>query len=1006
MKSVVSGKSLGSTLKKRLDDDSSILKDFGQISKFAACIAAGTPLTVGIAASEIMTTAGACISLCQKILDKIQPESPPSEGPFKYENEKFEVIFYVMCQKCYFKAIESVFSTQNWDQLSPTKDSTGQFDKIIAQKIESSISKIEYAEVHYFLSIDPVSINIPLYNVYSEWLTNIFEQAKCNKSISLNIVKSVKQQAKQNFHLKISEKSPLSEWIRNYLLINHHIDSSKHITDQLANITDLLKNRLEVKETDDRKEELAWQEYREKMMTLPDDKRSMFNEEFGVRDIFICPEVSYYRQGFRTTPHESRRDLSVIIGGLLSSRTTNDDLIFICGGPGSGKSTLCRMLCDQLARNKNIHPVLLKLRKLRDCRNVTEFIEKSMRKERLIENIRDLRGLTNVVLILDGFDEVVMANKLKLRLLFSQLRDDLQTNSFRDTKIIISGRDTLFPKGEDIPGRSHIIELKPFNEFRIKRWGEKWSTTPHHNAVNKPFKPEIHYTSNDDDEKTALHHLVSWPLTLHLTARIHSSGLIDLSEAVEIEKAYIYKSIISDTIIRQKEKKRDEDDIGRMDPDALHSFLMDIAWQMHLAGKELLEPKEIENVLLNHGFSDEDTNTLHKIADTAVVNAPTLKKGTQGDDRGIEFVHKSFSEYLSAEMIAFKLEEIHHKTKNQQTGKIDYGIKRHEIIRILIDIFCIRPVTNEIIEFLSPMLGTFTEYKQNHNFKLGQNNETHSEKIYNLIQRLEKRYEEAVLGYDLEDFHNYMVTKKIDFNIIHIHSNYIIGLIKILVALYKRYEQKRFYVYEGFGRPHLLDSALLSTGRTLADVVDSKDSSYLTGFSEEEFINGVFKVNLEQYILAIKKQEISTVTYRIIDESFFIPGLLLIQAMSVLSWFLFRVTDILKNSYINEYDKIKKSIENATIAHSDISECFHQLFEKLKVNNLDGNVDSEVRKIWIDIPYFLGELEREATTILDALNSLEVTIFDDVDREEIKSINLNLRWASRVIINDLKSVTV
>nr|WP_319393430.1 ATP-binding protein [uncultured Desulfobacter sp.] len=303
----------------------------------------------------------------------------------------------------------------------------------------------------------------------------------------------------------------------------------------------------------------------------------MFNESFGVRKVFICPEVDYFRRIINEPPKKNTRDLSTLLGGLLSKRVSNRDLIFICGGPGSGKSTICKLLCDQLSKNENIYPVLLKLRKLKDCNNVTGFIEKSLRNEHLIGDIQDLRLLKNIVIVLDGFDEVVMANRDKLKNFFIILKDELQTYPFRETKIIISGRDTLFPNGYGIPDYSHVLELRPFNKQRGKRWGEKWNDIKNCMPNGKKFRPEIHFSSEESEKKTALNHLVSWPLTLHLVARVHANGFIDLSKNINIGKAFIYKFILHDTSLRQESKGGDFRDLARFDQKTMRKFLMEVA---------------------------------------------------------------------------------------------------------------------------------------------------------------------------------------------------------------------------------------------------------------------------------------------------------------------------------------------------------------------------------------------------------------------------------------------
>jgi hypothetical protein len=87
--------------------------------------------------------------------------------------------------------------------------------------------------------------------------------------------------------------------------------------------------------------------------------------------------------------------------------------------------------------------------------------------------LADLGTVPNIVLILDGFDELVMASRSKLREFFNALKEDLSTGPLRRAKAIISGRDTLFPNGVGLPIGAHVISLVPFDRERIAAWGEK-----------------------------------------------------------------------------------------------------------------------------------------------------------------------------------------------------------------------------------------------------------------------------------------------------------------------------------------------------------------------------------------------------------------------------------------------------------------------------------------------------------------------------------------------------
>ncbi|MCP4023568.1 MAG: NACHT domain-containing protein [Desulfobacteraceae bacterium] len=842
MKSFITGKSVLSTLRKRLDNDSSTLKDVGQITLFGTAIAIGEPITIGIAVANILKTAGSCISLCTNVIDKYNNKDPELDK-LKDENEKFEVLYYVLCQQSYLTAVKRVFKQRELYNIKEGEFTPNPLDQAAAQQIESLIKDLPRMEIYYFFTAEPMALNVPLYSAYSEWLGKIFYQTGYDRDQARELIHEIEKEARDCFYKNISKRADAYDWIRNYLLINETVDSKTKIAETLAIVEKLAKNWLDKESSDQYDYTEEWNDYKDKLKELPDKKESMFNEEFGVRKVFVCPEVDYSRQGFDKALTIKNRDLGILLGGLLSNRNTNEDLIFLCGGPGSGKSTLCRLLCDRLARMDNVHPILLKLRKLEDCSDIGGFVEDSLKQLGLIDEIKDLKKLKNVILVLDGFDEVMMANKVKLTTLFRNLKDELDLPAFKETKVLIAGRDTLFPHGEGMPRGSHILELKPFNKKRVKLWGKKWAQTPHHRHSNNDFKPEIQLEAKYEGEKPAMHHLVSWPLTLHLVARIHASGLIDLSEKAKIEKAYVYKCILYDSIIRQIDKKRSADDRGRLEPKELHQFIMDIAWHMHLEGRDIIDAQKTDLFLKDLAFGCSNcSNELIDARETAVLNAPTF---IGKDDRGIEFVHKSFLEYLTAESITQRLEAIHEKGTSTSNPDPVFFKSDNDVIRILTELLCIQPVTEEIAEYIQPMIGTYTEYDPLTAYDEKYSTQDHSDRLNDLILRLKARYAAGVKGEDLPEIINTLQKMNKTVNITTAHSLYVVGLLNILIMLHKRLNKQRFYMFEGIdGRNQLLATIALKHS-TLEEAIINAGWKWITAVSHTNKDNT--KKNIDTY---------------------------------------------------------------------------------------------------------------------------------------------------------------
>lgn len=494
------------------------------------------------------------------------------------------------------------------------------------------------------------------------------------------------------------------EIIASYLNFKQQIAQHGAVLDNVHGVSTALENWLaEASDHNDRRR-AAWHDYRQNLMELPDDKTTMFDESFGVRKVFVQPVATYRVAGIKREAEIPVSDVAGLLGTLISDRTDGEDLILLCGGPGSGKSTLCRILASELARNERVHPVFLRLRRLQDSKEIIPFLEEHLQRAGLIDKIADLAQVPNLVLILDGFDELVIASRSRLREFFNVLKDDLSSGPLRHAKAIVSGRDTLFPKGVGLPIGAHVVSLRPFDKPRIGAWGKKWRQL-HTNSAAMSFFPE-NLVSDDRRhsrrDTPPLEHLVSWPLTLHLVARAHTSGSINLdtSTSGQVEKAVLYRSIVADTALRQSDQSTGK---GRLNSNDMRKFVQAVAWEMYSSGREALDVSEGLPILRTI-YKDASEADLMELADVTIVNQPEL---TKGEETGFEFVHKSFSEYFAAEKIATSIEQVCFKGAEWGVAEQTWRMSVNEATAALANLFAIKLLTPEVQEMLEPMLGDF-----------------------------------------------------------------------------------------------------------------------------------------------------------------------------------------------------------------------------------------------------------------------------------------------------------
>nr|WP_319393428.1 hypothetical protein [uncultured Desulfobacter sp.] len=226
------------SLTKYLESDSSILKDVGQLTGFVGSVLSGNPLSVAEALANIFGTAGSFLSLCTQTIKKFENNTPELQDLFKYEYEKFEIFYFVLCQRSYFYAIDKNVSKYNsMEKIEPKKLTDDQ-----KQNLKNFIQKIDFEEVRYFLSVDPVTIENPIYKIYSQWLKKMFSLYGYEKIEYTNIIESIDKEAFHHFRLKISEDTPLNNWIRSYLLLDHQVNSADIILDHLSGIKHYLSN--------------------------------------------------------------------------------------------------------------------------------------------------------------------------------------------------------------------------------------------------------------------------------------------------------------------------------------------------------------------------------------------------------------------------------------------------------------------------------------------------------------------------------------------------------------------------------------------------------------------------------------------------------------------------------------------------------------------------------------------------------------------------------------------
>ncbi|HWB04499.1 MAG TPA: NACHT domain-containing protein [Verrucomicrobiales bacterium] len=773
----INGKTTEDTLSDKFEKDGKLLGDVAQLFTFAATVTSGGPLSFAAGAALILKTAGSAISACTNIIKRLSEteKNSPLEDLESYD--RFRVLFYVTCQRLFLESLSKSITDHERKKRpqSKTEKLKERELKDITSQLKVQVANIYECELTFLYGFEPLSGDVPLYDAFAQWTATALTFHGYELSEAREIATESEKSARKRFHVFLSGKEATAQWMRNYLALARQSEATAKVVSDLATIKDTLRNWTDPIGTLKQSQTKAWNAYRQTLRSLPDLKETMFNESFGVREVFVQPRVSYHVRGAQGDAGKPQAvsDLGRLIGALVSSRIGGEDLIILCGGPGSGKSTFCRLASSELASDPNLHPIFLRLRRVKEGAEIGQFIEESLQKQGLINRISDLRDIPNLVFVLDGFDELVMASRARLRHFFNVLREDLSSGPLRDAKAIVSGRDTLFPKGEGLPLGSHVLSLQAFDKAQVKSWGAKWRHL-HKSGNGGTFHPE-EFVENDksDQRKSPLHHLVSWPLTLHLVARVHTAGKLEVTGKAgkRVEKAYLYRSILSETSSRQSEQTEGS---GRLEERKMREFLRTLGWEMHSRSTDSMDPAEVIPILKQY-YPEKNELDLAELAEVAVVNCPEL---TKGEETGFEFVHKSFAEYLVGERIAELVERVAFKAPD--FGKeLTWRMSEQEAARELSPVLANRLVPEEVQEMFEPMLGCFGPFSKGEKVDEAVAVPARKEGLNRILSRFEILYSTFLKGDAFDTISKIVPVSTLVRTPLEAHANYFAGLLII-----------------------------------------------------------------------------------------------------------------------------------------------------------------------------------------------------------------------------------
>lgn len=340
------------------------------------------------------------------------------------------------------------------------------------------------------------------------------------------------------------------------------------------------------------------------------------------------PQVAYGARDLRRRfPRPSGADAAEKTLSLLAGGAT---FIVLLGAAGSGKSSLLTMLASTLAANEDAVPVLVRLRDVDPNRALGQEIE------RLVDEAVGTATAADLVLLLDGFDEVPGERIGVAGSAVLHARELLRQGRVR--AVVVAGRDVMLDEDdESFPPGAQVLRLLPFSREQVAAWCARWAVATGHAFDGASL------LSPRDGGSASLDDVARVPLMLYLLATMARHGIVPDAGRGDVHTAAVYQRIVRWTCDRHEHRHG-----GRgLKSARLHGLLRVAGFVAMVRGGAIVDVADLHRAV--RAMSPAQAEDLVRVEAEQTLLAFSF---THGDGRRWEFSHRTLAEFLAAEFLA------------------------------------------------------------------------------------------------------------------------------------------------------------------------------------------------------------------------------------------------------------------------------------------------------------------------------------------------------------------
>ncbi|NEO31409.1 MAG: hypothetical protein F6K36_13435 [Symploca sp. SIO3C6] len=458
----------------------------------------------------------------------------------------------------------------------------------------------------------------------------------------------------------------------------------------------------------------------------------VLGEEFKIPDIYVPLNAQLLDSNGKVKEKANSVNLESWAKEQLSNPGKNGQVMFIQAGPGRGKSVFCRMFADWV--RQHLHPIWTPiLIRLRDIHAFEENIENTLRAAVQEDFAKSDNGWltdsnTRFLFLLDGFDELRMQGRTSGGIedflkKVGYFQSSCQQNPQLGHRFLVTGRE-LALQGIVVPGNLERVQIELMDEKLQQQWLSNWGK-----FVGSDKATRFQEFLQAQNCPLRVKQLAQEPLLLYLLAAMHRDGEL---EAGMFEKAsstnakiLIYQKALDWVLTKQRPQELNFE-LTEQETEDLKRILMEAGLCVTQAGGEWASINMIEERLKGDDAAKELLEKAQqRIGENPLRNAlaafylrPASASGIK--EGAVEFVHKSFGEFLCALRFQESLQEwVLVESRRRRRGFI---VSREQLAEEIYDLLGYGGLTREIVDYLMALL------------------DLSNEELVQLFQRLEEFY--------------------------------------------------------------------------------------------------------------------------------------------------------------------------------------------------------------------------------------------------------------------------